>query len=55
MIKATVVIMKFVIPIYTCRSFKIGKAKQNVVQLNAFVIAAVAAVNFEPPLSMLQS
>lgn len=39
-------------PTYTCGSFNIGKAKQNMAQLNAFVITAIVFVNFDPPLSM---
>lgn len=40
------------IPVYTCGSFNMGKAKQNIAQLIAFVIAAIHFVNFEPPLSI---
>jgi len=29
-----------------------GKAKQNIIQLNAFVITAIAFVNLDPPLSI---
>lgn len=37
---------------YTCGWFNIANAKQNIVQLNTFVISAIASVNFEPPLSI---
>jgi len=40
------------IPAYTCGSLSIGKAKQNITQLAAFVTTAILLVNFEPPLSM---
>lgn len=39
-------------PAYTCGSFSMGKAKQNIAQLIAFVITAIHFVNFEPPLSI---
>jgi len=39
-------------PIYTCGSSRMGKAKQNITQLRAFVITAIAFVNLEPPLSI---
>ena len=39
-------------PAYTCGSFRMGKAKQNIVQLSAFVITATNFVNLEPPLSI---
>jgi hypothetical protein len=50
--KARVPIKKIVIPIQTCGSFNIGKAKQNIVKLPAFVITAINFVNFQPPLSI---
>lgn len=39
-------------PTYTCGSFSMGKAKQNMAQLSAFGITAIAFVYFEPPLSI---
>lgn len=39
-------------PTYTCGSFSIGKAKQNIAQLTAFIIVAIHFVNAEPPLSI---
>ena len=44
-------IKKIIIPTYTCGSFRIGKAKQNIIQLKAFTIIAIAFVNLEPSLS----
>jgi len=52
MINAIVVTRKIVIPTYTCGWFRIGKAKQNRIQLKAFTITAITFVNFEPPLSI---
>ena len=51
-IKATVTIRKIVMPIYTCSSFSIVKAKQNIAQLAALVKTATILVNVEPPLSI---
>lgn len=51
-IKAAVVIRKITMPAYTCGSFSISKAKQNIAQLIAFVITAIHFVNFKPPLSI---
>ena len=33
-------------PAYTCGSFSMGKAKENIAQLTAFVITAIPFVNF---------
>lgn len=40
------------IPTYTCGSFNIGTAKQNILQLKALVTIATPFVSFEPPLSI---
>jgi hypothetical protein len=49
--KERLLIRKTTMPTYTCGSLRIGKAKQNIIQLMVFIIIAIAFVNVEPPLS----
>ena len=51
-IKANVDTAKIVMPTYTCGSLRMGKAKQNMAQFNAFVMMAIVLVNLEPFLSI---
>ena len=52
MINATVLIRKMVMPTYTCGSFRIGNAKQNITQLKALTMTAIVLENVDPPLSI---